>query len=228
MSGNFQKTPFTDSMNRFAEGKAAAAIQLLGRELPCSVVSVNGAIVTVKFEIQSGVLTIPNVTVPLFGPEYIRYPIQPGDKGVVSSADAYLGGMSGLGGGTAELDQPPSNLSALWFMPIGNINWTKVDPQAVVIYGPNGVVIRDSASKSVITLTPSEVTITTPAATINAPVTINGTLTVSGLTTIRNNLSVTGSMIGGAGTADQVNLQTHRHGTTGSTASSTVAPTPGT
>lgn len=189
--------------------------------MPCSVVSVEGAIITVKFEIQDAVLTLPNVTVPLFGPEYIRYPIQKGDKGVVFSCDAYIGGMSGQGGGVAGLTQP-SNLSALVFFPIGNVNWVTVDPQSVVVYGPNGVVLRDAGSACTFTLTPSGITITGPQVTINCPVTING------LTTINANLSVTGSMIGGAGTADQVNLQTHRHGTSGNTASATVPPTPGT
>lgn len=227
MSGNFQKTPFTESMSRFSESKAAAALQLTGRELPCSVVSVQGAIVTVKFEVQDPVITLPNVTVPLFGPEYIRYPIQPGDKGVVFSLDAYIGGMSGLGSGVASLTQP-SNLSALVFFPIGNNKWVAVDPQAVVLYGPNGIVLRDTNSGCTFTLRPTGITIDGPMVTINCPVTINGVVVINGLTTINNSLVATNSITGGAGTADQVSLQTHRHGTSGSTAAATVPPTPGT
>ena len=177
-------------------------------------VSVKGAIITVKFEITDPVLTLPNVTVPLFGPEYIRYPIQPGDKGVVFSCDAYIGGMSGLGGGVASLTQP-TNLSALVFFPIGNTQWVTVDPQAVVIYGPNGVVLRDAQSQVTFTLTPTAIV-------------IKGNVTIQGNLAVQGSLSATGTIVGGQGTADQISLQTHRHGTTGNTASATVPPTAGT
>jgi hypothetical protein len=135
-------------------------MQLEGQALPCSVVSVSGAIVVVKFEVQSS-FTLPRVTMPLFGPEYIRYPIQQGDKGFAVPADARLGGISGLGGGVADLNQP-NNLAALVFLPIGSKDWTTVDPNAVTIYGPNGVVLRDTGSNCIITLTPSQVTIVVP------------------------------------------------------------------
>jgi hypothetical protein len=45
---------------------------------------------------------------------------------------------------------------------------------------------------------------------------------------IKGDLKVTGAVVAGSGTADQVSVQTHRHGITGSTASSTIVPTPGT
>jgi hypothetical protein len=156
MSDNSQKTPLSNTLNEFARRKAADAIQQTGRSLPATVVSAKGSIVTVKFEITNTVFTLPNVTIPLFGPEYIRYPIQTGDKGFVVAADAYLGGMSGLGGGTADLTQL-ANLAALVFFPIGNTSFFAVDPQAVVIYGPNGVVIRDTTNASNITLTPQTI-----------------------------------------------------------------------
>lgn len=151
MADNSQKTPFALTMNRFASGKAQDAIQGLGKALPCSVVSVSGAIVTVKFEVQSE-FTLPNVKMPLFGPEYIRYPIQAGCKGVAFPADASLAGMSGLGGGVADLTAP-ANLSALVFFPIGNANWSSVDPNAVTVYGPNGVVLKDTGGGTTVTLT---------------------------------------------------------------------------
>src|ERR1700743_7474 len=123
MTDNAQKTPFQRSMNRFAEQKALSAIQITGKSLPASVVAVDGSIVTVKFEIQANTsnspFTLPNVTCPLAGPECIRYPTQSGAKGMVVSADAYLGGMSGLGGGVASLGLQ-ANLSALVFFPFGN------------------------------------------------------------------------------------------------------------
>ncbi len=45
--------------------------------------------------------------------------------------------------------------------------------------------------------------------------------------TINGDLHVTGEIVRGAGTADQVSVGTHRHGT-GAAAAGTVAPTPGT
>jgi hypothetical protein len=59
--------------------------------------------VTVAFELHDTPYVFPNVTIPLFGPQYIRYPMQPGDKGIVIPADTYLGGVSGQGGGVADL-----------------------------------------------------------------------------------------------------------------------------
>lgn len=153
-----QKIPIAQGLNRLAEKKINDAMQQFGRALPASVVSVSGAIVTVKFEVNSP-YTIPKVTIPLFGPEYIRYPIQPGDKGFVVPADVFLGAMSGLGSGTPDLTTP-GNLSALVFFPTGNKDWSTVDPQSVTIYGPNGVVLRDTGSNSTIVLTPSSIILT--------------------------------------------------------------------
>lgn len=152
---NAQKTPLARSLNRFAEGKITDALQLTGKALPCRVTAVSGSIVTVKFEIQTPYeLTLPQVTCPMFGPEYIRYPTQVGDLGVVISADAYLGGVSGLGseGSVADLTQR-ANLSALIFLPIANKNWSETDnAQAVVIYGPDGAIIRTVDKNTTLTI----------------------------------------------------------------------------
>lgn len=154
-----QKTPIARTLNEFAVRKAAAAIQLTGRSLPASVVSRAGSIVTVKFEVNSG-YTIPNVTIPVIGSEYIRLPIQPGCKGWVMTADAYLGGMSGLGSGVADLALR-ANLSDLVWSPLGNKNWDAPDdPDAVVIYGPNGAIIRTIDSSSVAKVGADEITLT--------------------------------------------------------------------
>ena len=179
MSGNAQKTPIGLSLNRVASAKAKDAIQVLGKSLPASVVSVKGSIVQVKFEVASG-FTLPNVTIPLIGSEYIRPPIQPGCKGLVIAADAYLGGMSGIGGGTADLT-PRANLTALIFTPIGNSGWTVVDGNAAVIYGPNGVVLKSQSGTMTLTLTPTGIQITGPKVEINAPImNFTGTLNVIG------------------------------------------------
>lgn len=178
MSNNSQKTPLAQSLNRFAEKKWNDAFQLTGKALPCSVVSVSGAIMTVKFEVNT-TFTLPNVTIPLIGPEYIRYPIQKGDMGVVFPADARLSGVSGIGGGVADLSMP-ANLTALVFLPCSNMNWTTVDPQAVTIYGPNGVALRDTGSESKVVITPSGIAMTT-SGSITATATGSATINASGI-----------------------------------------------
>jgi len=167
MADNAQKTPFAVSMNRFAQRKAADAIQLLGKALPASVVSVSGSIVKVKFEVDSP-FTLPQVTIPMFGPEWIRYPVQPGDKGMVLPADARLGGMSDLGSGIASLSLP-ANLSAIIFMPIASANWDPPeDSQKLILYGPNGAVLRSKNGTANVTVTEDEVQ-------LNGTLMINGT-----------------------------------------------------
>lgn len=156
MANNAQKIPLQSALNRFAEKKVLSAIQQLGKALPCSVESIDPeftSCVTVKFELDSDPFTLPSVQVPVFGPEYIRYPLQVGDKGIVLSADARLGGISGLGSGTASL-VAPANLTALFFMPIGNANWTApIDPDKLELYGKAGVILRTPTGTMSITVT---------------------------------------------------------------------------
>ena len=157
---NSQKTPFARSLSDFTQGKIADGAQLIGKSLPATVVSAQGSIVTVKFEVNS-IFTLMQVTVPLFGPEYIRYPMRKGDPGAVIAMDARLGGLSGLGGGVASLDAP-ANLAALVFLPFGNTEWQAVDPNAVVVRGPNGVVLEDETNACTFVLTPTTVTCIAP------------------------------------------------------------------
>lgn len=155
---------------------------MTGRALPASVVSRVGSIVVVKFEI-TGTFTLPNVRVPMVGAEYLRLPIQPGCKGWVIPADAYLGGMSGLGGGVADL-VPRGNLSSLVWSPIGNTSWTAAEnANAAILYGPDGCILRDTASTAVVTISPGHIvlavgainiTITAAGIVVNGPITFNG------------------------------------------------------
>lgn len=184
MSHNSQKLPFTQSFDKAASRKVLEAIQILGKALPASVVSVDGSIVTVKFEVKSD-FTLPQVTIPMFGPEYIRYPTQVGDLGVVFPADVYIAGISGLGDGTADLSLP-GNLAALIFFPIASKKWSPTeDPDALVMYGKNGVVLRDKDKKTIITLTPDGITIVVAA---GDSVAITGDLAVTG------NITATGDI----------------------------------
>lgn len=152
MSGNAQKTPLSRSLNLVAESMASQAIQLLGKALPCSVLAVSGSIVTVGFELTNIPFTLPSVTVPMFGPEYIRYPTQVGDLGAVFPIDTYLGGISGLGGGVADLSMR-ANLSSLVFFPVGNKNWSApTDPNKIELYGPDGAILRTKDNTSALTV----------------------------------------------------------------------------
>jgi hypothetical protein len=125
------------------------------------VVSVNGAIVTIKFEVANAPFTLPQVTIPVATSVYVREPLKAGDKGVCVAADAYLGGVSGLGGGTADLTER-ANLTALAFQPLGSTSFPSVDANAVVIGqgASNGVRLQDGSGAAVLLVQPSGITMT--------------------------------------------------------------------
>lgn len=166
------KLNFASSMNRFTERKIENALQKSGKVLPASVVKQTGNMITVSFELRDIPYVLPQVTIPLFGPQYIRYPMQPGDKGIVIPADTYIGGVSGQGGGIADMT-PPANLSALVFLPISNTEWQGVDGQVVTVYGPEGVTLRDNGNNTTFLLKPDSIAISTPD---SFTVTVGGTV----------------------------------------------------
>jgi hypothetical protein len=138
-----QKQPFIKSLNRINQNSFSSLQQLLKKGLPATVVEVDktGTIATVQFEVDSQ-FTLPKVKMPIYGPEFVRWPLQKGAKGVVMSSDLSTGGMSGLGEGVATLT-PQFNLSTGVFFPIGNTGFKDTDdPQKTVLYGPDGVIIR--------------------------------------------------------------------------------------
>lgn len=216
-TSNAQKTHFAREMNVFAEAKAQQAINLLGKALPASVTAVAGSIVTVKFEVKSQ-FTIPNVTVPLFGPEYIRYPIQVGCKGLVFPADASIAAMCGLGKGMATLGLQ-ANLSSLVFFPIGNKDFSESDdPNRLILYGPDGAVLRSMNKKAQAIATDASLTLkfgdiasivlTEFGVEIHGPITIYDSVTGNeGVINFGGSSLVTlGEM-----TAGGVGVSTHKH-----------------
>ena len=198
-----QKRPLSRTLNEFVDSSINTANNKQGQILPCRVTAVNGAIVTVNFEVEAGKQTFAPVTCPIAESMYVRLPVQVGDFGICITADVRLGGISGLGLGKAPLANP-SNLGGLVFVPIGNKNWESVDPNAVNIGAPNGAVIRDFGNNSTITLTPSAITIVRGATNIvindsgvtitnpNTGVVINGNLTVNGLITGTAGFAISG------------------------------------
>lgn len=143
-----EKIPLSRTMPKLVERGALDEIGALGLALPGHVVAVSGAIVTVAFDVAGA--TLPQVTMPVAGSQYVRLPIQIGDIGVAVPASVYLGGASGLGGGVATLYQR-GNLSSLIWQPIGNKNWTAVNADYVVVQGPSGVQIQDMSGTVVAT-----------------------------------------------------------------------------
>jgi hypothetical protein len=229
---NALKTPIARTLEQFANRKVHSAINLLGQNLPCTVANVvSSGIVKVNFELTNVPFTLSQITVPVLAFEYVRYPIQKGCKGGVISFDAYMGGMSGLGGGTADLTPRP-NLSNLMFVPSGNSGWSAADdPNAVVIYGPDGAIIRDAGSNIVLKVQTTVAELNLPVGVsfiINGNVIVNGNFQLSGNIesqtggTYAGNITTTGNVIAGAGGADQVGLQTHGH------PGNNQPPTPGT
>ena len=216
-----QKLPLARTMTRAMRTQINDAFQRSGQALPCSVVKVvSSGIVTVKFEVNSA-FTLPQITIPVFGFEYVRYPIQVGDTGYTVPADASLAALAGLGSGVADLTEP-GNLGALVFLPFGSAKWFATpDPNAVVIYGPNGVQLRDTGNASNITLTPSGIAMRAPALTtntsgdtdmtaaaftLNGPVTINGTLHVTEAVIADSTINASGEVTGAG-----IPLSVHMH-----------------
>lgn len=154
---NEQKTPLSRTLNQFARDKALAEIRKRGQSLPGRVEAVSGQIVAVNFAISGA--TLPLVRMPLATSEYVRLPIQTGDLGSAFAMDASIALISGLGTTPAVLDLLQGNLSTLVWVPVANANWSTVDPDALTLYGPNGVVTRDKGGASTDTLTPTNRTV---------------------------------------------------------------------
>ncbi|QGZ66266.1 hypothetical protein [Paraburkholderia acidisoli] len=124
--------------------------------------------------------TLPPITIPKAESQWLTEPTQIGDEGMTMPADAYLGGISGLGGGNADFRQR-GNLTALVFVPVGNKSFSPIDPNAAQIQGPNGTILRTTAGASSIVTNTDGTTITCESTTL--VVNASGiTLTVGGQT----------------------------------------------
>ena len=196
MADNALKTHLGIALDNIARTRAADLMQQQGRELPCHVTKVEGQVVTVAFDVNSP-FTLPEVKMPIDTGIMQWLPIQVGDKGVVRSADVYLGGISGQGGGTADLLRK-SNLSMLIFHPTSNKDWTPPGGAA-----QDDHVVRNNSKGSggvMLVSLDNNGNVKTKCYLDN-----NGTMTVTG------DLHVTGAVIAGYGGSDQVGVQTHTH-----------------
>jgi hypothetical protein len=149
MSDNSLVKPLWQSLPLHAMKHTQDGIQKTPKEIPVSVVSVQGELVTVKVEAQ-GNYTIEQFQVPQSYSEWIRGATQVGDKGFVSGADLYIGGMSGLGGGTSDY-RIRGNLTTAVFTPVSqkqfNTNPNR-DFNALFLNGMTGTVNQDTAGQS--------------------------------------------------------------------------------
>jgi hypothetical protein len=160
MANDAQKLNYGVKDSQTANKQAAGRVQNYPKDLPVSVVKIDksNTIMTLKFETQGTALgpwTLPNITVPLSGPEYIRYPIRPasgqtaGDKGFATTAAANIGNISGLGPMTPANFTAPGNLASTIFTLMGNSSFTPTDDQTALMgYGPTGTVHRDTNKKA--------------------------------------------------------------------------------
>lgn len=155
MSGttNAQKRFAGRDLHEFGDKKSQDWLQRQPKAIPCTVVAIVGNHVKVKMNVNSAPFTLPQVTVPQSQSAYVREPTQVGDEGFLIVGDYYMGGVSGLGGGVADLT-PRGNLTTGVFQPITRSSFpAMVDPNKAQVNGPAGVVIQDDAGMTVVTLT---------------------------------------------------------------------------
>jgi hypothetical protein len=252
MGGNYQKTPMATSLTRRTRREIESALQLTGKALPASIVSLAGSgIATIKFELTNIPFTLPTVELPIAGSEFTRVPLQQGTKGLVFPADTRIGHISGLGGTSADLSKP-GNLAALTFFPIGNTGWTAPeDANQLELYGVDGALIKSTVNKEWFAQwTKNGATISNKDGSVSFSLTsagteIKGPVIFDNVVTMKQGLQLAGNIVApgggtytgdiltsgdvqsGAGGADAVRLRSHTH-TSFNPGSQTSSPTAGT
>ncbi|MFJ7171639.1 phage baseplate protein [Citrobacter freundii] len=177
---NAQKLPFLRTLSEMMTNSGKEQAELKGRELPCHVVAVKGQIVTVQFDMLPEGINFPQITIPVATFRYIRYPIQPGDQGVTIAADVSLRGVSGLGTGMATLSYSMS-LTPLFFVPLANKDWSEEDPRKIVLYGPDGAILKTEDGISSVTVAPDAIRQKSKAVYLDAQdIFLTGTIHLNG------------------------------------------------
>lgn len=143
---------------RQAIARAKEEIFAQGKALPCHVTAVNGAIVTVSFDVDSAPYTLPEIAIPKAESPWIRMPTQVGDRGMTVPCDVYLKGASGQGAGTAKLTRG-ANFSDLVFVPISSANSAPSTQNAAIVQGPDGAIIQTEDGNTIMTVNSTGVTI---------------------------------------------------------------------
>ena len=200
---NEQKNPLALRLPQYVRNEIRNWVARNGKAMPGHVKSVSGSIVTINFDVTD--LVLPPVTMPVLGAEYVRLPIQVGDKGGCLPFDFYMGGVSGLGSAATADSSPQGNLANLVWVPAGNKNWPNPpgsDGDTLALYGHLATLLLDSISgNSNIKLTSTGVTIAFGSGSI--------TLSSTGVTIAFGGHSV---VINASGvTIDGILWDTHEH-----------------
>ena len=176
-SDNFAHLWVQSNLNAIATNRALQAIQARGASLPCQVTVVTGSLVTVKFLVtipftnpatgETSSYSLSPVQMPKAESEWIRMPTQVGDYGMTVPADTFLGGISGIGNGIADLSIDYGNLTTLVFVPVGSTAFqASPDGNKAWIYGPSGAILSDKAQTANVTVAANLVTIAASSGTV--------------------------------------------------------------
>jgi hypothetical protein len=115
--------------------------------MPCKVTQVTKDFVTISFEPQNGIWTLPQIKIPQSMSRYGRDPTQKGDMGYAVPADYNTNTLNGLGG-TYTNFYPKVNFTSLSFQPFSRTqNETRDYDQLTHTGGPNGVKIIQSTQQ---------------------------------------------------------------------------------
>jgi hypothetical protein len=145
---NALKKPLQQSIRNFTSTRSNDFQQNVAKSIPCRVTKVDKDFVTVSFEPQNKVFTLPSVKIPQSFSAYARDPTQVGDLGYAVPSDYYLGTVSGDAGGNTNF-YPRGNLTALSFQPISRTaNPTRDYNQYTITGGTSGVKIIQNATQS--------------------------------------------------------------------------------
>lgn len=182
-----KKVQTAQNLYQIASYAAKINTETQGWQLPCKVVRVIAdnsgntpdGLVEIQFQVNSPTNAFPNVIVPVVGWRYIRYPIQVGDAGITITIDVDTQNIAGLVSGIASFT-PSGNLGpTLAFLPIMQTTMANSDnPQAVVIVGPEGVILRDDAGDSVVTISPTGIRLQSGSSYIS--IAKNGAIDIEG------------------------------------------------
>jgi hypothetical protein len=148
MTDNALKTPFALSLITAADRRADNFRQTQAKAIPVKVTKVTKDFVTVSFEPQNGIQTLPQQQIPQSFSRYGREPTQVGDLGYAVPSEYNTQTLTGLGGSYTNF-YPKGNLTPLSFQPFSlTQNETRDYDQYTMTGGPNGVKIIQSSQQA--------------------------------------------------------------------------------
>lgn len=206
-------------LNQNAIERAAELIQRTGRALPCYVTAISGSLVTVAFDVKSVPWNLPTLTIPKLESPWVRSPTQVGDRGFTIAADAYLDKASGQSTAIPDLT-PPLNLSALCFAPLSNAQNPPSDPNAVLISGPNGALIKTVDGNATVEISQTQIKLTYSVAIEEEDGVPKTAVLDNSITIDASGITITGTPV----IINGVDFSTHVHGGVTPGGSNTTGP----